>query len=215
MLSRFLTQSLRKSQAPLFRPFSEVLKSVPDHKAPLQEESFSGRYAGVLFTIASKNEILDQINEDMEYLNQLNTESESFRNFLINTSNTRALQQEVFGTINGQFHQITRQFLDVVIDNKRTTDLAKMAQTYIMYCKMLNKEESVRVVSAAELTEEQKVRLMDTLTATKTDTKFTMKYDVDANILGGLQIYMGNTFLDCSLLSRVNVVRGELSKMYT
>jgi F-type H+-transporting ATPase subunit O len=32
---------------------------------------------------------------------------------------------------------------------------------------------------------------------------FTIKYEVDPSILGGLQMYSGNKFMDCSLFSRV------------
>ena len=82
------------------------------------------------------------------------------------------------------------------------------------YVKMLNKEESVRVVSASELSEGQKGELMEALQVQYAGVTFTMNYDVNPAIMGGLQIYTGNRFLDCSLLSRVNFVRNELQKMY-
>merc|ERR1712039_1081845 len=106
----------------------------------------SGRYAGVLFTIASKNNVLDKVQEDMQYLHEVVTTSESVTNFLNNASNTRAQQLAVFSTLYEQMNPITVQFIETVVDNKRTTDLAKMATTYMDYCRMLNKEESVRVV---------------------------------------------------------------------
>jgi len=79
---------------------------------------------------------------------------------------------------------------------------------------MLNKEESVRVVSATELNEDQKSKILDALSVQYEGVTFTMKYDVNPAIMGGLQMYTGNRFLDCSLVSRVNFVRTELSKMY-
>lgn len=42
------------------------------------------------------------------------------------------------------------------------------------------------------------------------NVQFSVQYKVDPNILGGLQMYSGNKFLDCSLLSRVNRLKSEL-----
>ena len=38
-------------------------------------------------------------------------------------------------------------------------------------------------------------------------------FKVDPTILGGLQMYSGNNFMDCSLLSRVQRIKSELTKM--
>ena len=40
--------------------------------------------------------------------------------------------------------------------------LAKIADTYTGYYKLLNKEESITVISASELSEDQKARLIST-----------------------------------------------------
>ena len=214
MLSRFASTALKSQTFYNARYFSEVLKSVPGNKAPVIEETVAGRYAGVLFRIASKNEILHLVAEDMERLNEVAKQSVAVRNFLANSSSKRSEQLAVFQTVYPSLNEITCQFLDVLIDNKRTYALEKITATYARYVKMLNKEESVRVVSATELNEDQRSRLLDALNVQYEGVTFTMKYDVNPAIMGGLQMYTGNRFLDCSLVSRVNFVRTELSKMY-
>ena len=42
---------------------------------------------------------------------------------------------------------------------------------------------------------------------------FTVEYDVDPEIKGGLQIYFGNSFLDCSLGTRISKIREEISRI--
>ena len=42
---------------------------------------------------------------------------------------------------------------------------------------------------------------------------FTVEYDVDPEILGGLQIYFGDSFLDCSLGTRITRIRDEISRI--
>lgn len=52
------------------RSFSTVINSVPGDRPPVREENVEGRYAGVLFSIASRNQELDSVNADMTLINQ-------------------------------------------------------------------------------------------------------------------------------------------------
>ena len=47
----------------------------------------------------------------------------------------------------------------------------------------------------------------------KPDIKFKVTYEVDPSILGGLQIFAGTNFLDCSLRSRMEKLKGELARI--
>ena len=80
----------------LFQPFSlgdiKKVNSTPDNKAPSSEDTIEGRYAGVLFTTASQKGALYDVYEDMIYLSQLYTHSESFRLF---TENAGVGQKEI------------------------------------------------------------------------------------------------------------------------
>lgn len=61
----------------------------------------------------------------------------------------------------------------------------------------------IRVISAVELAEPERLRVLEALKKNKPDTRFKVTYEVDAAILGGLQIFAGSDFLDCSLRSRI------------
>lgn len=92
-------------------------------------------------------------------------------------------------------------------------ELEKTIDTYIGYCKILNKEEDIRVISAVELGKEERNRVIEALKKNKPDTKFKVTYEVDSAILGGLQIFAGSEFLDCSLRSRIERLRNELTRI--
>jgi len=80
----------------LFQPFTlgdiKKVQSTPDNKAPSSEDTIEGRYAGVLFTTASQRKALYEVYEDMMYLSELYTHSESFRQF---TENAGVGQKEI------------------------------------------------------------------------------------------------------------------------
>ena len=82
-------------------------------------------------------------------------------------------------------------------------DLPKIIETFIAYCKILNKEEDIRIISAKELSEGERDQVISAVKQNKPDVKFKVSYEVDPAILGGLQIFAGTEFLDCSLRSRM------------
>lgn len=88
-----------------------------------------------------------------------------------------------------------------------------MIETYVLYCKILNKEEDIRVISATELNNNERDRVVAALKKNKPGVRFKVTYEVDAQILGGLQIFAGSEFLDCSLRSRIDRLKSELSRI--
>lgn len=66
MISKVSYQMLR-----IGRSFSSVIRSVPGNRPPVREETIAGRYAGILFSIGSRNEQLETINQEMEYISQI------------------------------------------------------------------------------------------------------------------------------------------------
>lgn len=74
----------------------------------------------------------------------------------------------------------------------RLSELEKSIDTYLSYCKILNKEEDIRVISAVKLNKEEKGRVVAALKSNKPDTRFKVSYEVDPAIMGGLQIFAGS-----------------------
>jgi F-type H+-transporting ATPase subunit O len=77
----------------------------------------------------------------------------------------------------------------------------------------LNKEEDIRIISAKQLNETEKEQVVQAIKKSKPDVRFKLSYEVDSAILGGLQIYAGTEFLDCSLRSRIEKLKTELAKI--
>lgn len=78
----------------------------------------------------------------------------------------------------GSFSATTNQFLNTLIEGKRISDLPNIAKKYQAYYRFLNKEEGATVVSARELTAEQKKKVQKTLEETYQGTTFTVRYQV-------------------------------------
>jgi len=213
----FMKNSYKLNYTP-FRSFSALqvdIKSVPGNKAPLLEESPHGRYASVLFSIASTKEILHIVLEDVKQIKEIYKQSEQFRTFIFNSSIRRAEQNAVLTTLYDSLglNPLTVDFLGTLVDNKRLDVLPKILDKYIEYYRILNKEENITIISAFELNEADRQRVTEALKSSQKGVTFTLKYKIDPAILGGLQMYSGNRFMDCSLASRVAKIKGELAKV--
>lgn len=75
------------------------------------------------------------------------------------------------------------------------------------YVKILSKQEDIRIISAKELSEGERKEVEGALSRGRPGVSFNVEYEVDSTILGGLQVYSGSTFLDCSLRSRVDKLK--------
>ena len=176
-------------------------------------ESVQGRYAEVLFTVASKNEKLSTIHNDLLEMKNFLNQSENLKNFIANKTFDRAEQKEVLSTISKNNDELTNNFLDTVLENRKLHLIEKMINCYDDFIKLQNQEESIKVISVSDLTKSEKENLSKSLVKKYGHSNFTVEYTTDSNILGGLQVYFGNTFLDCSLSTRLNRVQSEVRNL--
>ena len=183
------------------------------HKPPSIADTPAGRYAGSLFTAASKKEALQTVLSDLTHLGKVIQAESSFREFLKNSAIKRVQQKQVIDTLAESYDEITNNFLNTIVESGRLADLEKIIETYISYCKILNKEEDIRIISAKELSEAERKQVVDAYKQNKPDVRFKVTYEVDPAILGGLQIFAGSEFLDCSLRSRLERLKTELNRI--
>lgn len=205
----------------LFNAFSvgdvKVVESAPDNKAPSYEDSIEGRYANVLFTTASHKAALFHVYEDLMYLKELYTHCESFRLF---TENGGVGMHEIIKLNQAlqsiaPFSDVTIHFLTVLAENKRLYSLKDVAEKYQKLYQQFNKEEKITIISAETLNGEQQSQVLAALKANPHNAgkEFTIEYQVDPSIQGGLQMYTESEFMDMSIASRMMRINEEVAKL--
>ena len=100
-------------------------------------------------------------------------------------------------------------------ENKRLVYISQIADRYSKLYQEFNKEEKVTIISAKELTESQKSEVLSALKANPQNQgkEFTVEYEIDETILGGLQMYTESEFMDMSLSSRMNRLTQDIGKL--
>jgi len=193
------------------------IKSVPGNKPPQTEDNVVGRYANTLFTVASINEDLFNVYEDMDYFLELHKKSESFRIFIDNAGLNNNQINDVVSHVSSiaKFSKTTTTFLDLLAKNKRFMYFPVIAKKYMETYKLLSKEEKITIISASSLSNSEKDRVKEALYSNPENEgkTFILEYSVNPAIIGGLQMYSENKFMDLSLSSRIEKLKEEVGKM--
>ncbi|CAI2380257.1 unnamed protein product [Moneuplotes crassus] len=214
-LKRISAKKFLTPQSVRFMSTLPVIETIEGHKPPSKDDSVEGRYATVLFTCASKANSLHKIYEDMHTLSELYKNSEALRTL---TQNSGLSVSEV-SILNdalrdvGEIQDLTSRFIEVLAENKRLNNLAKVADKYQKLYQELNKEEKMTIYSARELSHDQKDQVLAALKENpdNADKHFIIDFEVDKTIRGGLVLYTETEYMDMSLTSRINRIRQEVN----
>jgi F-type H+-transporting ATPase subunit delta len=169
------------------------------------ETGLSARYSAALYALAFDQNILNEVVDQMASLGQLIRESGDLRRLLGNPLTDSARVAPVLTkALSGQgFLPIIRNFVNVVITNRRLRDLPRLIDGFAAYVATKRGEIVADVTSAHALTDLQRNQLRARLTeAGFSGVKLIER--TDASLLGGLVLKIGAKLYDTSLKSRLN-----------
>lgn len=169
----------------------------------------ASRYAQALFELADEQNQASEIYSEIVDLNDVISSNENLYDVLrspfIAKGEKRGVASELF--VN-KVSKDSKNFLMVLIDSDRTTELSSIVQAYKQ---MLNDKFNIaegQVLTAIALSTEQISELEEKLSAKYSkDVRLTNKIDKD--ILGGVLVKIGNEEIDGTVKSRL----GDLSEI--
>jgi F-type H+-transporting ATPase subunit delta len=169
------------------------------------ETGLSARYAAALYALAFEQNSLNETVDQMKALGRLITESAALRQLLGNplTDSVKAgpVLDEAL-TAQG-FGKLVRNFVNVVVANRRMRDLARLIDGFAAYAAAKRGETPVIVTTAHRLNDTQRRQILARMTeAGYGNVMLTER--LDPNLLGGMVLQIGTKLYDTSLKSRLN-----------
>jgi len=188
-----------------------MLTSVPNHKAPFNESTIGGRYAANLFVVASKQGILSQVGLELSQIKTAFDESIKIKKIIKNPILVKE-QKELVNAFCSQVgaQDITKNFLMLLIENSRFSNIASIEESYTRMVKKFTKEEAVYVVSATELDAATKAEILDSIKEGLELEITSSDFSVNSSIMGGLQVHVGDRYIDLSLEQKYKKIHDEL-----
>lgn len=103
--------------------------------------------------------------------------------------------------------------MTLLIKKGHAKDMCAVFKYFIGLVKEEKKIGSARVVTAIELSGEQKEKVEQKLLETTSYEKFEMNYEVDASLIGGMVIRIGDRIVDSSIRTKLYELSKNLRKI--
>ena len=173
----------------------------------------ASRYAQALFELADENNETSEIYSEIVDLNDVISSNKNLYDVLRSPFITREEKREIVVELfDGKVKKDTKNFLLVLIDKDRTTELSSIVQAYKQ---MLNDKLNIaegKVFTAVPLSPEQISELEKKLSA-KYNKNVKLENRIDKSILGGVLVRIGNEEIDGTVKSRLNDLSEVLSQV--
>jgi F-type H+-transporting ATPase subunit O len=183
-----------------------------DHSAPIKLFGLHARYATATYIAASKGGMKDMVESELLAIQQSVSSNKAFGDWMTNPTISRSEKQktcaELFG---GKFSQTTNNLMDALAGNARLEDTAKVVDSYVQLMKASRGEVDATITSAEPLSKDLADQISKALLGqVGADKKVKLELKVDPSIMGGLQVQIGDQFMDLSVGSKISEVNRNL-----
>ena len=177
----------------------------------MSSQAVANRYAQALFLAAEEKGNLEQANEELQTVKQIAETTAGFSSFLTHPKVTSEQKSAFIQTsFQEALSETTLNTLLLLIDRKRIDILIPMIDKYKeLYYEAKNMAEAT-VYSAKPLTQAEEDQLAELFARKTGKAKLIVKNEVNANILGGLKIRIGDRIYDGSVKSQLDRMRRQL-----
>lgn len=163
------------------------------------------RYAGALFDLAKEKGELAAIAGDLKTLEGLASNSEDLTRLLESPAFAREDKVKALVTLaeKAGMSKTSTGFIGTMAQNGRTGDLIGAAQ---YFDELYAKERGVKRAiarTATEMSADQRARLEQVL-AKAVGSDVELETEVDADLVGGIQLRIGSTLIDASVAAKLD-----------
>ncbi len=171
-------------------------------------------YGDALFSLALEENALDEVWEEVKVLSSAMGENKEFTDIMAHPEMTQekslALIEEAF---QGKLSDTMMGFLQVLVKKGRFGEIDAILNHFQNEAKEYKRIGVVYVTTSSELSGEQKTEIVDKLKETSGYESLEMNYHVDAKLLGGIRIRIGDRVVDNSIQTKLEEMTRKLSKV--
>jgi F-type H+-transporting ATPase subunit O len=195
-----------------FRSFAsapEITEDLSKHRPVLSLHGLAARYANATYVAASKSNMLDKVEGELSGLMIAAMESPAFKGFLENPLIPRDEKSAQIEKLlkEKKVSTITINLCTTLAGNARLSELPKVATTFGQLMKAKRGQVDATIISADPLSKKETDQIAAAIKATSKGAKEVLiSSKVDPEIIGGIQVQIGDQFLDLSIRSRIEEI---------
>ena len=163
-----------------------------------------GSYGDALFELALEQNELDSIAEQVDILTQSFAENPELLKLLNHPKISKEEKISVIENIfRGRFSDDIVGFLVIITQKDRGAEIGNILNYFRAKVREYKKIGVARVTSAVELSADQKKRVEEKLLQQTSYESFEVDYSVDASLIGGMVIRIGDRVVDSSIKTKL------------
>ncbi|KAM9850206.1 LOW QUALITY PROTEIN: ATP synthase peripheral stalk subunit OSCP, mitochondrial [Aulostomus maculatus] len=208
MAAHMLGQQARQFSTSIIRPVTKLVKP------PIQAYGVEGRYATALFSAASKQSKLDQVEKELGKVSVL-IKDPKISSVVMNPHVKRSVKLQTFtdALTKAKVSPIVMNLINVLADNSRLPLTGNIITTFDSMMSA-HRGEVICTVTTAKLLDqaslaELKVALSDFLQKGET---LKLETKLDPSILGGMIVNIGDSYVDMSTKTKIKKLKALISE---
>ncbi len=170
-------------------------------------------YGGALFALASEEGMAEELLEQTRSVRTLLKDNPAYGRLLSTVSILKAERVALIDqAFSGLVHPYICSFLKLLTENGHSHDIDDCLAVYEDLYYKANNIVRAQVVSATELTEEQKQKLQQKINQ-RTGKTVEIRYEIDPALIGGIRVTVDSLLLEDTIRARLDQFRDRLNKI--
>jgi F-type H+-transporting ATPase subunit delta len=174
-------------------------------------EEIAEVYARALFEVAKENDALDRVHDELGEFADALAEDRNLQVFLFSPYFSSEEKKKGVSSIVSDADERTLNFLELLAERHRMPALFRIRRSFDAMWADENKLLPVTVTSAVELDEEL-VNSIGERIEEQTGRRVELSSNIDPDVLGGLQVRVGNMVLDATVRNRLEQLRKQVAR---
>ncbi|XP_072254360.1 ATP synthase subunit O, mitochondrial isoform X2 [Pyxicephalus adspersus] len=174
-------------------------------RPPIQVYGLEGRYATALYSAASKEKKLDQVEKELNRVSAL-IKDPKLSSVITNPHVKRALKQKTITDLvtKEKFSPITANFVNLLAENGRLSNTSDVINSFTKIMSAHRGEVLCSVTTASPLDEASLTDLKSALNAfLSKGESLKLETKTDPTILGGMLVSIGDKYIDMSTRTKI------------
>jgi F-type H+-transporting ATPase subunit delta len=168
------------------------------------------RYAKAILEIAESKGVAQAVSEDMNIIASTVNGNLELSTFIQNPTLKVEVKENALLEVFANTNDVTKSLFHLLFENKRFEILEAIATEYSNLFDEMNGVEVAKVTTAIPMDATLEAKVLAKI-ATLSDKKITIENIVDASVIGGFILRIGDKQYNASIANRLQVLKRELS----
>ena len=168
------------------------------------------RYAKATLEYALEKKATEAVEKDMRQMLTALADNRDLADVVGSPVLKGAEKEKALLTVFKKSHEISRSLISLLVHNKRIDHVQAVAETYIRLHEKMKGEEIAYVTTAVPLTPALEKKILKQVTE-MTDSKVSLKNEIDESIIGGFILRVGDLQYDASIANNLNSLKREFT----